>query len=276
MTPQLREKIALLVFCLLIIFGGAILCFYIFAGHSWNITASNIDDTFGSMDDYVTIVFDGTAEGELAKTDAISGNAKEPVSSAEVAQDYIDKGADVIQLDTEDPSLYSQAKVLRAGGKCFGVFYLDKNANINMCKAQLLALKDYELDGVIALVENLDSIKHVDGIDVAIYLGKNTEVLSEQSDADATLSGEDDSDTGAQADADADTDASQGAATDSVKHSTPSQSIADEVLATKSKLSATGEYVGNTLCIPVPEKGFVGAILVSPSNVVSFKTITEL
>ena len=60
MSPQSREKIALAVFAALIVLSLGGLGWYLVAGHSWNVAASNIDDTFGSMDGYTAIVYAGT------------------------------------------------------------------------------------------------------------------------------------------------------------------------------------------------------------------------
>ena len=64
MEKTSREKIALIVFLILAIGMGFILFGYVFAGHSWNVTASNIDDAFGNMDGYTAIVYEGTIEEE--------------------------------------------------------------------------------------------------------------------------------------------------------------------------------------------------------------------
>lgn len=66
MSERSREKIALLVFVALVVFGGCCLVGYIVAGHSWNVAASSLDDTFGSMDGYTTIVYAGTVEPQKA------------------------------------------------------------------------------------------------------------------------------------------------------------------------------------------------------------------
>ena len=66
MSERSREKIALLVFVALVVFGGCCLLGYIVAGHSWNVAASSLDDTFGSMDGYTTIVYAGTVEPQKA------------------------------------------------------------------------------------------------------------------------------------------------------------------------------------------------------------------
>lgn len=61
MSKKSREKIALLVFLGLIVLSLCGLGWYLFAGHSWNVAASNLDDTFGSMEGYTAIVYPGTA-----------------------------------------------------------------------------------------------------------------------------------------------------------------------------------------------------------------------
>ncbi len=60
MSNRTREKQALVVFILLVFVGMGGLIWYLFAGHSWNVTASNIDESVGQMEGYTAIVFDGT------------------------------------------------------------------------------------------------------------------------------------------------------------------------------------------------------------------------
>ena len=63
------------------------------AGHSWNVAASNLDDTFGSMDGYTAIVYPGTAvepvagkgAGDAAAEDDAVGDAADGKESAEGA-----------------------------------------------------------------------------------------------------------------------------------------------------------------------------------------------
>lgn len=78
MEKTSREKIALIVFLILAIGMGCILFGYVFAGHSWNVTASNIDDAFGNMEGYTAIVYEGTIEEE-------EGAAQSPASAASAA-----------------------------------------------------------------------------------------------------------------------------------------------------------------------------------------------
>ena len=66
MSVKSREKIALFVFLALIVLSLCGLGWYLVAGHSWNVAASNLDDTFGSMDGYTAIVYPGTAVEPVA------------------------------------------------------------------------------------------------------------------------------------------------------------------------------------------------------------------
>ncbi|MCL1796951.1 MAG: alcohol dehydrogenase [Eggerthellaceae bacterium] len=62
MQNRSREKIALVVFSALILLGFGGLIGYLAVGHSWNVAASNIDDAAGSMEGYTVIVYPGTVE----------------------------------------------------------------------------------------------------------------------------------------------------------------------------------------------------------------------
>ena len=81
MEKTSREKIALIVFLILAIGMGCILFGYVFAGHSWNVTASNIDDAFGNMEGYTAIVYEGTIEEEESA-------AQSPASAASAANGF--------------------------------------------------------------------------------------------------------------------------------------------------------------------------------------------
>lgn len=62
-----REKMALVFFAVLVVFGLGALMFYIAnIGHSFNVAASSIDDAAGDLGDYTAIVYEGTAEKKKA------------------------------------------------------------------------------------------------------------------------------------------------------------------------------------------------------------------
>ena len=89
MEKTSREKIALIVFLILAIGMGCILFGYVFAGHSWNVTASNIDDAFGNMEGYTAIVYEGTVEEEesAAQSTASAASAANGSASSKNAGD---------------------------------------------------------------------------------------------------------------------------------------------------------------------------------------------
>jgi len=65
MGSQSREKIALLVLVFLVIVFAGVGVFYVaHAGKTWNLAASVVDDTFGSMDGYAVIAYGGTVVPE--------------------------------------------------------------------------------------------------------------------------------------------------------------------------------------------------------------------
>lgn len=82
MSKVSREKIALVVFVVLIAASLFGLIGYLAVGHSWNVAASNIDDATGRMDGYTAIVFEGTVDPALAKKETeSSSDSKTPDAS---------------------------------------------------------------------------------------------------------------------------------------------------------------------------------------------------
>lgn len=66
-----REKIALIIFALLVVCGFGALMFYLTGvGHSFNAAASAIDDAAGDLDEYTAIIYEGTAEKKKALNEA--------------------------------------------------------------------------------------------------------------------------------------------------------------------------------------------------------------
>lgn len=91
MSAQFREKIALFVFLALLVLGLGGLGSYLVAGHSWNVAASHLDDTFGSMEGYVAIVYPGTVVEAPAKKDGGTATSKQDVGEGEADDKYTSK-----------------------------------------------------------------------------------------------------------------------------------------------------------------------------------------
>lgn len=82
MSVVSREKIALVVFAGLIVLSLIGFGWYLLAGHSWNVAASNIDDTFGSMDGYTAIIYPGTKVPEADAAPSADSSSDKAAPSA--------------------------------------------------------------------------------------------------------------------------------------------------------------------------------------------------
>ena len=247
MSVKSREKIALAVFAALIVLSLLGLGWYLVAGHSWNVAASNIDDTFGSMDGYTAIVYEGTAvpqtaaekeadERELPEKDAASSaveaepdasaaagarsngtsaKSKPTVTVAEAQKSYEDKKATVFSLDTTDLGQYGEGIILKKGGHRFGVFSVTAPTTVRAIEKQVAYFVKYKVDFIVAITPDKAYVDDASGIDIVI-------------------------------------------------------STQDE------DLFVMGETIDGTFYVDAPEAGKVGTILISPSNVVSAKVIEEL
>ena len=240
MSVKSREKIALAVFAALIVLSLLGLGWYLVAGHSWNVAASNIDDTFGSMDGYTAIVREEpgreAAERELPEKDAASSaveaepdasaaagarsngtsaKSKPTVTVAEAQKSYEDKKATVFSLDTTDLGQYGEGIILKKGGHRFGVFSVTAPTTVRAIEKQVAYFVKYKVDFIVAITPDKAYVDDASGIDIVI-------------------------------------------------------STQDE------DLFVMGETIDGTFYVDAPEAGKVGTILISPSNVVSAKVIEEL
>lgn len=75
-ASPLRLRIALIIFFVLIVAGGAALMTYFWTGRSWIVAATVVDDSVGELDDYSVILFSGTAEPEMPVQDGDKANQK--------------------------------------------------------------------------------------------------------------------------------------------------------------------------------------------------------
>lgn len=248
MSVKSREKIALFVFLALIVLSLCGLGWYLVAGHSWNVAASNLDDTFGSMDGYTAIVYPGTAvepaagkdadaaapkdgaagdaadgkDGSHASEDApapeaegegsLLGSKKKTLSAQEAKEGYEEKGATVFSLDTVDLDAYREGVILKKGGHRFGVFGIAEPTSTIVLEKQIAYFKRHKVDFIVLVTPDKEYAEDVSGIDIVV-------------------------------------------------------STQDE------DLFVMGETIDGTFYVDAPAVGSVGAILISPSNVVSAKVL---
>lgn len=223
MEKSFREKIALAVFLVLIVLSLIGLGWYILAGHSWNVAASTIDDTVGEMEGYTAIVYPGTieadgesyeSEGTVAHLNASQEDGERAVDLAHLQADYVEKGAEVLFLDLNDPSQYEEGSILKRGGKRIGVVSATGSTTQLDVSRCLQAFERAEVDFTIVITPAKWKISRLSGIDIAICMD-------------------------------------------------------DEGIV------AMGKTEDGTFYVDAPYVGEAGVVLVSPSNVVSAKEVTE-
>ena len=261
-------------FLALIVLSLCGLGWYLVAGHSWNVAASNLDDTFGSMDGYTAIVYPGTAvepvagkgAGDAVAEDDAVGDAADGKESAEgaAAGKEADAGspdapgssggkdatgtagtASVPGTDAGESLLGSKKKTLSAQEAKEGyeekgatVFSLD-TVDLDAYREGVILKKGGHRFGVFGIAEPTSTIV----LEKQIAYFKRHKV-------------------------------------DFIVLVTPDKEYAEDVsgidivVSTQDEdLFVMGETIDGTFYVDAPAVGSVGAILISPSNVVSAKVL---
>lgn len=195
MQKSSREKIALVVFIALAVLGLCGLCWYLFAGHSWNVAASTIDDTVGEMDGYTAIVYEGTAvpepegKGEERETGLLllsSDDKDEPVDIAALRQDYRDKGAHVLELDTVNPERYREGSILKCESKRIGVMYAGTDTTQLEVAQCMESFSDASVDFSVVITPDRWKVQRITGIDIVIFT-ENEDLIASGQTQDGTF-----------------------------------------------------------------------------------------
>ena len=268
MSVKSREKIALFVFLALIVLSLCGLGWYLVAGHSWNVAASNLDDTFGSMDGYTAIVYPGTAvepvagkgagdavgdaadgkesaEGAAAGKEADAGSPDAPGSSGGKDATGTAGTASAPGTDAGESLLGSKKKTLSAQEAKEGyeekgatVFSLD-TVDLDAYREGVILKKGGHRFGVFGIAEPTSTIvlekqiayfkRHK--VDFIVLVTPDKEYAEDVSGIDIVVSTQDED------------------------------------------LCVMGETIDGTFYVDAPAVGSVGAILISPSNVVSAKVL---
>ena len=87
MEKRTREIIALVLLVVLGLSAACAMGWYILVGHNWNRAATHIDDLVGSMDGYTVVVYDGVVKDHSSSTQAkTSGKSSSSASTSATAQ----------------------------------------------------------------------------------------------------------------------------------------------------------------------------------------------
>lgn len=267
MSKRIREKIALVVFALLVVMAGCCLGGYLVAGHSWNVAASSLDDTFGSMEGYTVIAYEGTiasfdsedlqrVEGSHGESDDVRDDAADERDIADgfaAASEDGATGESALGEASRDPSSAAKAESEKhfVSVEQVCASYEEKNAtvfaldvaNLDRYSEGTILKKGSCRFGVFSVDEStrpLQVKRMVDyfekhEVDFIVAIASDKKLVEDIADGiDIVIS------------------------------------IRDE------ELFVMGEMIDGTFFVDAPERGSVGAILISPSNVVSAKVIDEL
>lgn len=111
---------------------------------------------------------------EVSATDAAT-NASEgktdlqPVSLFGLQRSYIEKGAQVISVDTEQLTAYNTSTIVRAGAHTFGIFSIDQiTAQHSYLEKRVADYESKNVDIIICLVSDVSLLESYEGVDIVI------------------------------------------------------------------------------------------------------------
>lgn len=244
-----REKIALLIFIVLLAVVAVASVSYFFTSRNFNVAASFVDDQVGSMEDYTVVVYNGTVQsGEEGASDSVgaaawmgdgSGSGVKEGSEAQVeegnkildlgsAQEelggkiylsdvndlYREKGASVLSLDLSRPGCYEEPQVFGVGERKIGVMEVSWYVSARK-------------------LEKMASELRAEGASAVICIVRTTALLASPSSVDVVI-----------------------------------------VTGPEKGLNPDGAFVDGAFVVRTPDKGSIGALVINHANVVSARVIS--
>ena len=311
MDKRKREIIALVLLMALLLGGAGFFGFYLTNGHKWNLAATTIDDTVGNMDGYVVVLYEGTDTPQAAPVKPMAdARVSSTVLLADTKKSYGDKGANVFSLRTNG-FRYAESFVLLHNGYRIGFMPVDKDTPYLSIDRQIALFAQRHVDVVVALEysEN-EYLESVDGVDVILQLGespKDEPIESDEqgdslSENQETAEGEsaDDEPRGAatedgqnadnvesltvaeQAEIEKKADAARAeteakSALDAEKAASAESASSSASSASSSASSSSSHKLkkSNAYVVDRRDRGTIAAVLISPNNIISTKTISE-
>lgn len=282
MENRKRERVALVIFLVLVALGGLLLGAYFLTGRSWSVAATMVDDRVGSLDRYSVVAFSGVIpEGELdaeANASAEPGSApggSSPSSAASSASPESDQEPEVSPEFTMQDAFGSPSDSVAdtgIGDSIMSVFEREnRRASAGDDKVYVSDVRDlYAMKGADGVTLNLtDLSRYLDPVvlsagDKKIGVFSTTAYISRAKLKSIIWALRD-----------------NGA--DSIICLTPRTSLLstydglDVVVLTSPPDGRTDDRdTGGTLVVQSPEVGDVGVVLLSSNNVPSYKVVKEL
>lgn len=221
MVKLTRERIALVVFFVLVALGAFVLMSYFSTGRGWSVAATAMDDSVGQLDRYTAIVYNGVAQPEAAASGATGKPlaASDPeedstetdretglglrlltlaaeVDSAEEGRIYVSdvreiyetRGANVLTLDlAEGASRYAQPIVFDASGKKVGIFSVKERLPRTDFHSIVDDLREQGAESVICITPRPVLVSDYDGVDVVLVTQGDHEYSVQNEPEDDTV-----------------------------------------------------------------------------------------
>lgn len=202
MVKLTRERIALVVFFVLVAVGAFVLLSYFSTGRGWSVAATAVDDSVGQLDRYTAILYNGVAEPE---DDHASSNEGMVASSAyeqddaesdketglglrlltlaaevdsadegrvyvsDVREIYETRGANVLTIDVSgNGARYAVPTVFEVKGKKIGIFSVKERLPRLEFHGIVEALRDEGAESVICITPRPVLVSDYDGVDVVL------------------------------------------------------------------------------------------------------------
>ena len=201
-----REKKALAIFFFLMLFGALCILGYIIVGHNWNYTASDLDDSFGDMDRYTVIVYDGTIEAteateaqkatlqeriankvsqwfnldtdnaaseeEIEEASEVSSLGEQIAASANdassVANAYREKGANVFVLNLSDPTYYDSGYLVQTDNVRMAILGVHSMLSVSAIQKSVDHLRSLGVDWMMIVTDDVSRVAGVTGVDMVV------------------------------------------------------------------------------------------------------------
>ena len=184
------------------------------------VDGASIPDNTSAVDDDSAAAVSGSLSDDASSDMASSGRKAlvspkaNPVEPESVRDSYLEKGAQLLVLDTKHPSVYEDGMIVKRGSKRIGVFSVDVPLSEEAAQERLDYFKEAKVDVVVCIASVRSYVRNATGIDVVVTL--------------------------------------------------------------QDDVSTMGTNVNGTFYVNAPSIDSVGAVLLSPNNVVSAKVVDSL
>lgn len=254
MQKRTREILAVALLGILVLVGVAAMGYYLLVGHNWNVAASHIDDSIGQMDGYVVVLYPGTTPPEKGRDQSGAGDQVSVESSASASASESSSSSSA-PSESSSESSSSSVKTATSTKKLLAEaeeLYLEKGASVYVVRPDKLKL--YENPYVLGKDGNRLGFMRISNSELRSAARADIALLR-RIKPDFLVVLTDDKTVGSLA--------QEGLFND----------LSIVIFDGKKGKFPDGEYCGSAYCVRTPELGEVGAVIISPSGVMSSKTV---